>query len=344
MQLPSQLRCPEHQAAFSMTGAIEAHQDGTLRASCGCRFPVRSGIPRFVWEDTYADAFGLQWNNYRTTQLDSHTGVSISKDRLSRCVGCRLEDLRGASVLEVGCGAGRFTEVLLNAGASVFAVDLSSAVEANYANCGAAPGHFVCQADVLSLPVAPASFDLVIALGMIQHTPSPEGAIEALANSVRPGGLVVVDHYLPLPRVKRLLRAVTLRGILRQLLIRLPPRTSLRATDALVHALLPVHRMLWRHGPVADRVRAVWLRLSPLFDYYESYPELGEHLAEWALLDTHDGLTDHYKHGRTPSELAEALRAAGLDVIDSRIGGNGAEARARRPAAGPSSPGGHAGH
>jgi SAM-dependent methyltransferase len=202
----------------------------------------------------------------------------------------------------------------------------------------------VCQADVLSLPVAPASFDIVIALGMIQHTPSPEGAIEALANSARPGGLVVVDHYLPLPRVKRLLRALTPRGILRQLLIRLPPRTSLRATDALVHALLPVHRMLWRHGPVADRVRAVWLRLSPLFDYYESYPELGEHLAEWALLDTHDGLTDHYKHGRTPFQLAEALRAAGLDVIDSRIGGNGAEARARRPAAGPSNPGGHAGH
>jgi len=131
--------------------------------------------------------------------------------------------------------------------------------------------------------------------------------------------------------VKRLLRALTPRGILRQLLIRLPPRTSLRATDALVHALLPVHRMLWRHGPVADRVRAVWLRLSPLFDYYESYPELGEHLAEWALLDTHDGLTDHYKHGRTPSELAKALRAAGLEVIDSRKSGNGAEARALRP-------------
>ena len=330
MQLPSQLRCPVHRAAFS-TDALESDQDGTLRASCGCAFPVRKGIPRFVRDETYADAFGLQWNDYRTTQLDSHTGVAISKERLARCVGGHLEDLRSARVLEVGCGAGRFTEVLLTAGASVFAVDLSSAVDANYANCSDAPGYFVCQADVESLPVAPASFDAVIALGMIQHTPSPERTIEALAKSVRPGGLVVVDHYLPLPRLKRLLRALTPRGILRQILIRLPPRASLRATDALVHALLPIHRMLWRHGPIADRVRAVWLRLSPVFDYYESYPELGEHLAEWALLDTHDGLTDHYKHGRTPSELAKALRAAGLEVIDSRKRGNGAEARALRP-------------
>jgi len=330
MQLPSQLRCPVHRAAFS-TDALESDQDGTLRASCGCAFPVRKGIPRFVRDETYADAFGLQWNDYRTTQLDSHTGVAISKERLARCVGGHLEDLRSARVLEVGCGAGRFTEVLLTAGANVFAVDLSSAVDANYANCSDAPGYFVCQADVESLPVAPASFDAVIALGMIQHTPSPERTIEALAKSVRPGGLVVVDHYLPLPRLKRLLRALTPRGILRQILIRLPPRASLRATDALVHALLPIHRMLWRHGPIADRVRAVWLRLSPVFDYYESYPELGEHLAEWALLDTHDGLTDHYKHGRTPSELAKALRAAGLEVIDSRKSGNGAEARALRP-------------
>ena len=330
MQLPSQLRCPVHRAAFS-TDALESDQDGTLRASCGCAFPVRKGIPRFVRDETYADAFGLQWNDYRTTQLDSHTGVAISKERLARCVGGHLEDLRSARVLEVGCGAGRFTEVLLTAGANVFAVDLSSAVDANYANCSDAPGYFVCQADVESLPVAPASFDAVIALGMIQHTPSPERTIEALAKSVRPGGLVVVDHYLPLPRLKRLLRALTPRGILRQILIRLPPRASLRATDALVHALLPIHRMLWRHGPIADRVRAVWLRLSPVFDYYESYPELGEHLAEWALLDTHDGLTDHYKHGRTPSELAKALRAAGLEVIDSRKRGNGAEARALRP-------------
>ena len=74
--------------------------------------------------------------------------------------------------------------------------------------------------------------------------------------------------------------------------------------------------------------------MSPVFDYYDTYPELGKGLAEWALLDTHDGLTDHYKHLRTPGEIADALSAAGLEVIDSRPGGNGVEARARRPPAG----------
>jgi SAM-dependent methyltransferase len=42
-----------------------------------------------------------------------------------------FSSLAGKHVLEAGCGAGRFTEVLLKAGAYVTSIDLSSAVEAN---------------------------------------------------------------------------------------------------------------------------------------------------------------------------------------------------------------------
>ena len=279
----------------------------------------------------YANAFGLQWNAFRRTQLDSYSGTTISRDRLTRCLGGSLEPLRGASVLEVGCGAGRFTEVLLEAGARVFASDLSSAVEANRANCGASPGYFVCQADVMSLPIAPQAFDFVIALGMVQHTPSPEKTIAALASAVRPGGLLVLDHYRALDPMTRLLTPLMPRTILRAILLRLPESVGFRATDGIVRLLLPAHRALWRRGPVVDRIRAVWRRVSPVFDYYDSFPELGEARADWARLDTHDGLTDYYKHRRSPAEVARALSASGLEVLDSRAGGNGVEARARRP-------------
>src|SRR6187397_1731582 len=50
---------------------------------------------------------------------------------------------RGRVVLEAGCGAGRFTELLLAGGARVVAFDLSRAVEANRENCGHWPEHFV---------------------------------------------------------------------------------------------------------------------------------------------------------------------------------------------------------
>jgi hypothetical protein len=120
--------------------------------------------------------------------------------------------------------------------------------------------------------------------------------------------------------------------MLRAVLLRLPPPSAFRVTEAIVRTLLPAHRLLWRRGAVVDRVRAVWRRTSPVFDYYDAFPELGAALADWARLDTHDGLTDYYKHRRSPQEVARALTSAGLEVIDSRAGGNGVEARARRPA------------
>ncbi len=121
------------------------------------------------------------------------------------------------------------------------------------------------------------------------------------------------------------------RALLRAALLRMPERVAFRATQALAHGLLPLHRALWRRGAVVDRARAVWRRVSPVYDYYDAYPQLRERLGEWALLDTHDGLTDRYKHLRDPAQVAGALQAAGLFVLDCRRGGNGVEARARRP-------------
>jgi hypothetical protein len=74
----------------------------------------------------------------------------------------------------------------------------------------------------------------------------------------------------------------------------------------------------------------VWRLASPVLDYYDRFPQLGDALADWSRLDTHDSLTDYYKHFRTPEEIARTLAAVGLDVIESRAGGNGVEARARR--------------
>ena len=106
-----------------------------LICAAGHRFPIVAGIPRFVPATTYADHFGEQWKRYRLTQLDSYTGVPISRDRLRRCFGERLwNNLEGQNVLECGCGAGRFTENLLDRGARVTSIDLSEAVEANIEN------------------------------------------------------------------------------------------------------------------------------------------------------------------------------------------------------------------
>jgi SAM-dependent methyltransferase len=325
MQAPVTLVCPTHAEDLEPAGA-------ELRCPRGCAFPVVGGIARFVRDEGYAGSFGLQWRTFRRTQLDSHTGTTISRERLERIAGGSLEGFRGRTVLEVGCGAGRFTEIMLEAGARVFAVDLSSAVEANYENCRERPGYFVCQADVARLPTPREQFDIVVCVGVIQHTPDPEATMAALCAQVKPGGLLLIDHYSPgYP-------ATLPRRLLRSFLLGRPAAFSMAFCDRLVAALWPIHRALWsalgehkrRRGPMRI-LRSLFLRLSPVVDYHDAYPQLGPAgLRVWALLDTHDTVTDAYKHLRSEEQIATHLARCGMTDIVTQRAGNGVEARARK--------------
>lgn len=318
MWVPEELRCVEH-------GLQLASEENALICERGCRVPVVRGIPRFVSSNNYAAGFGLQWNQFSKTQLDSYTRTTISKDRLTHALGGKLDVLSGKTVLEVGCGAGRFTEVMLAAGAQVTACDLSLAVEANYANCGSASNYFVCQADVRTLPIKPDSFDFVICLGVVQHTPSPEETIAALARCVKPGGTLVIDHYGPEYPV------TFSRRWLRNLLLRMPPASAKSLSLTLARALLPLHKLSWTEKRGRWRLRKQLQKFSPLVDYYDVYPQLGEKLlAEWSVLDTHDTLTDYYKHLRSVEQIKSCLTACGLVDLKVEYAGNGIEALATK--------------
>jgi SAM-dependent methyltransferase len=310
--------CPDHGSQ------LRAAAD-RLECEAAHSFAVRGGIPRFVASGTYAESFGVQWNHYRTTQLDSYTGTSITRDRLRRCCGDELWNrLENLHVLECGCGAGRFTEQLLAQGARVTSIDLSEAVDANQANFPQDGRHRIAQADIMRLPFASQSYDVVCCLGVIQHTPEPERTIAALHDFVAPGGWLIFDHYTyDLSRLTKL-SAPLLRAVGK----RMPAAQGLRFTEMLVDVFLPLHR-------VASRSRvahALLSRVSPIQAYYGAYPQLSNELQrEWALLDTHDGLTDWYKHLRSRSQLERVVAALGLVEIHCARGGNGVEVRGRRP-------------
>lgn len=296
-----------------------------LRCSGGHEFPNAGGIPRFVPRTTYADHFGEQWKRYRLTQLDSYTGVPISEDRLRRCFGDRLwNNLAGLDVLECGCGAGRFTEVLLAQGARVTSIDLSDAVEANRDNFPQGPMHRIAQADIVALPFARQQFDVVACIGVIQHTPSPELTIQRLCEQVRPGGWLIIDHY-----TYELGWYTKTAPIFRAILKRMSTGTSMRITERMVDRLLPLHKRV-----AASRLRSIVCRISPILTHYQTYPQLDDDLQrQWALLDTHDSLTDYFKHFRTRGQIRDLLTRLGLREIWCEYGGNGVEARGQRPPA-----------
>lgn len=285
---------------------------------------MRNGVYEFVANHSYADAFGIQWALWSTTQLDSFTGTSISRDRLREAIGdSRFRALTGRRVIEVGCGAGRFTEILLGEGAHVVSLDLSDAATVNARNCPPSDTHIIARADVAALPLRAEQFQIVLALGMLQHTATPDAAIRNLWDMVSPGGTLIFDHY-PFG-LRHLLR---LKPLYRQVLKRQSPRSALQVSNRLYDLWAPVHRRL------AGRAgRAMLTRISPIVYFSSEFPELSQGDKEaWGRLDTYDSLTDWYKHRATKSSLETGLRAltpAGLEVVQ---GGNGWLARATKAA------------
>ena len=304
--------------------------EGLIRCTAGHVYAERLGIPRLLAsEENYADAFGEQWKKFRTTQLDSYSKTSISRNRLKRCLGedlwRRLERDERIEVLEAGCGAGRFTEVLLGLpGAAVTSTDLSAAVEPNLANCPSTDRHRIVQCDINGLPFAPQQYDLVVCLGVIQHTKNPEQTIESLYRQVKPGGSLVIDHYTHTLSRYTKIGALLLRPVLK----RLSPRAGIAATERITNFFFPLHRAV-RYSRI---MQVLLSRISPLATYFHTIPELDDRLQyEWARLDTHDALTDYYKRLRTGPQLQRALCRLGARDIHVAKGGNGIEVRCRRP-------------
>ena len=103
--------------------------------------------------------------------------------------------LNGLRALDVGCGGGILADSMARRGASdVLGIDLSTkalkiaqlhALEAQTPNIN----YREVSAEALAAE-APASFDVVTCMEMLEHVPDPASVVQACADLVKPGGWV----------------------------------------------------------------------------------------------------------------------------------------------------------
>jgi 2-polyprenyl-3-methyl-5-hydroxy-6-metoxy-1,4-benzoquinol methylase len=190
--------CPECQADLRIEDdRLEGDdvREGQLVCSAGHRYRIADSIPRFVDEDHYADAFALEWHAFRTAHLERFTGLDYLEKQFGEFIDFPVDRLEGKLVLDAGAGLGRFSEVVLNHGGRVVAVDLSRAIDAAHANLGDDPSIDFIQADIFKLPFRPETFDFVYSWGVLHHTPDPPAAFRSLPPLVRPGGKLMIFVY-----------------------------------------------------------------------------------------------------------------------------------------------------
>jgi uncharacterized protein YbaR (Trm112 family) len=322
------LACPECRAPLTLTVVQETGDEidtGALAChACPAEYPIIRGIARFVPPENYSASFGFQWNRFRSTQLDSTTGLPISRDRFFAQSGWTPAAMSGRWTLDVGCGAGRFAEVALSTGARVVALDYSSAVEACRANLGPHRGLDVLQADVYKLPFRPRAFDFVYCFGVLQHTPDVHGAVIALTRQLAPAGHLALDLYPQTP-LNVFWPKYWLRGFTR----RIPPPRLLPVVEKFVGSLWPVSLALGRVPVIGRRLR----HALPIANYEGILPLSASQLKEWAVLDTFDMLAPAHDHPQSVETVAAWLQET--DVADAEVFRRGlVVARARGPQTG----------
>jgi SAM-dependent methyltransferase len=92
-------------------------------------------------------------------------------------------------VLEVGPGSGFNTcFIAKHCKGKVFSVDISEAADVTFDKTRSLLNCAVIRADLMDTPFQDELFDLIIADGVLHHTPNTEAAVRALYRKVRPGG------------------------------------------------------------------------------------------------------------------------------------------------------------
>ncbi|MFC1705702.1 methyltransferase domain-containing protein [Planctomycetota bacterium] len=327
------LACPQCSSDLSFLQVTDIEGDvvrnGMLRCGgCSSRYPVVRSIPRFVPGENYASGFGFQWTKHSLTQYDSHTGRPLSKRRFFDETGWP-PNLAGETVLEVGCGSGRFTEQALSTGALVVSLDYSYSVDANHEQNGDNDNLLVVQADVCAMPLRDDAFDKVFCFGTLQHTPNPRQSFEALVSVLKPGGELVADIYkknrlgrffsfTPAPPTKYYVRPIT---------TRMRPESLYSLVGRYVDAMWGLSRWVARIPGIGRNLN--WLLL--IADHRNL--GLSENLArQWARLNTFDMLAPKYDLPQTLATVQRWFREADMTNCRVEYGHNGIVGRGtRRP-------------
>ncbi len=253
----------------------------------------------------YTSSFGLQWKKYRDVQIDRLNGAHGSYNHLQLFTQGDLSIFQNATCLEIGSGAGRFTDYLVDLCKTVITIEPSQALTVNAAL--GAPNLLPAHADLFHVPIRREKVDIVFCRGVTQHTSDTKAAVRRLFDYVRPGGMVMFDVY-PLRWYTPFVTKYWLRPFLRHIK---SPR-FMELAERWVPKLLKV-KSKYVNRALPDNIfgRNMANQIIPIADFTQSKSLNEQQQVLWSILDTVDMYTPRYDKPVSFQSILRTLESVG---------------------------------
>jgi uncharacterized protein YbaR (Trm112 family) len=203
--------CPACRGELRLAGeAIREGEhvlEGTLVcAACAAQYPVRRGVPRLLPAEAAADlATGDAYEHFfdsvapgGATGDDVLYGNTLAEeiaDFLKKTGFSTLAAVRGASVLDAGCGIGRIEGALADHATAVLAFDITPAVERAFSAWQDRPNVHIAQASMTAIPVADHGVDLVWCDGVLPYVSDFDQSLRELLRTRAVNGRLYTWSY-----------------------------------------------------------------------------------------------------------------------------------------------------
>jgi len=223
-------------------------------------------------------------------------------------------------MLDAGCGSAYSSGILLEKrfpALRYVGADISRAADVaarTFAEKGIDAA--VVQADLMRLPFADGTFDIVFSEGVLHHTPSTRRALEAVARKAREGGAVAFYVY----RKKSPVREFTddyIRGLVKDLPAEkawalMESLTKLGIALGKLDAEIDIPEEIALLGIPAGRVnvqRLFYWHVCKLFYRPDMTPDEMNHI-------NFDWFTPTYAHRQSVAEVEQWCHDIGLEIVD----------------------------
>jgi len=199
------LGCPYDHSRFLLREtthpAAETPGETLLCPQCGRAFPIEAGISRFL-SVKENDLCALQQSEMQVRDNEYQAGLSAKVDAAYApefdAVRAALGDCRGLSVVDAGCGVGKFNRAVRNADLFL-GIDFSweGLLRFQKPKCQCAG---LVQGDVSRMPVQGRTFDVALSCQVLSHLPTADlraKYLSELARVLKPQGRLILTamHY-----------------------------------------------------------------------------------------------------------------------------------------------------